>query len=183
MPPLPFSAECAMKLRDAMFGGITEHDMADIMKTFVAKAKGGDEKAAKLVFDVVNQSAPQVSVKLKGQPAQPIVKPYVPPPLPAPPVIKAASLKAAPSVAVPDGEDEDDDDSIEVPELDEDMKRTLRMDAAKAMRNGPLTLKGLAEVTMFDPRLLEAALSSSDWFKRDGEERWRLTEYGRKEAR
>ena len=58
LPTLDAAAACAQKLKEAMFGGITETDMADIMKNLVKKAKEGDLKATKVLFDTVVKAQP-----------------------------------------------------------------------------------------------------------------------------
>lgn len=40
-------------LRQAMFDGITESDVKELVASIVAKAKSGDEKATRLLFDYV----------------------------------------------------------------------------------------------------------------------------------
>lgn len=48
---LPEEETYQAKLREAAFNGITEGDVADVVKQIVTKAKQGDEKAQKLMFD------------------------------------------------------------------------------------------------------------------------------------
>lgn len=43
--------EWAQRLRQAAFNGVTEQDMAAIVKAQVEKAKAGDERAAKFVLE------------------------------------------------------------------------------------------------------------------------------------
>jgi len=63
-PSLGESAACAQKLKAAIFEGIKECDMKQIMETLVQKAKQGDLAATKTLLDFVSKSAPtpQISV-------------------------------------------------------------------------------------------------------------------------
>lgn len=63
---LPAPAEVAARvasLRAAMFSAVNEADVADIMAGMVAKAKGGNVGAAKLVFDVLSPGRSGVTVQ------------------------------------------------------------------------------------------------------------------------
>jgi hypothetical protein len=61
LPPIDMAAQCATRLKQAMFDGITEADMGEIMKGLVKKAKEGDAKATKVLFETVLKAsaAPQ----------------------------------------------------------------------------------------------------------------------------
>jgi len=48
---LPEEETYQASLRAAVFNGISETDVADVVKQIVAKAKGGDSHAQKLFFD------------------------------------------------------------------------------------------------------------------------------------
>lgn len=63
---LPAPAEVAARvatLRAAMFGAIDAADVGEIMAGMVAKAKGGNVAAAKLVFDVLSPGRSGVTVQ------------------------------------------------------------------------------------------------------------------------
>jgi hypothetical protein len=68
LPSLDESAACAQKLKSAMFEGVGETDMRDIMAGIVKKAKGGDLGAAKLLMEFVRNSGikPQVSIGIRS---------------------------------------------------------------------------------------------------------------------
>lgn len=57
---MPEEFTYAAKLRSAVYNGITEADIADVVKTITRQAKAGDETSIKLLFDYVlgNASAP-----------------------------------------------------------------------------------------------------------------------------
>lgn len=50
-PPQNETESFQNKLRLAMYGAITEQDMAEIVKGMVQRAKDGDEKAVRMVFE------------------------------------------------------------------------------------------------------------------------------------
>ena len=50
------------KLRQAVFDAVSESDVKDIVEGIVEKAKAGDEKATKMVFDYVLGSSQPVSL-------------------------------------------------------------------------------------------------------------------------
>jgi hypothetical protein len=64
LPSLGESAACAQKLKAAIFEGIRESDMKEIMERLVKKAKQGDLAATKTLLDFLSKSAPtpQLSV-------------------------------------------------------------------------------------------------------------------------
>jgi hypothetical protein len=62
---LPSPAEVAdqvTRLRAAMFGAVSERDVADVMQSVVAKAKGGNMGAAKLLVDLLGPGRSGVTV-------------------------------------------------------------------------------------------------------------------------
>lgn len=75
LPSFEESAQCASKLKAAVFDGVTATDMKTIMQGLVDKAKSGDLAATKVLLDFVSKSAPtpQLSIgarmNVAGQPA------------------------------------------------------------------------------------------------------------------
>ncbi len=59
---LPEPETYQAKLRAAVFDGVSEADVADVVKSITAKAKAGDPQATKLFFDFVLGSKKQVTV-------------------------------------------------------------------------------------------------------------------------
>lgn len=58
VPPLPPVEALRRNLLYAMFGAVTEEDMACVVAKQVEKAKQGDSKAARLLIDMVRGEAP-----------------------------------------------------------------------------------------------------------------------------
>jgi hypothetical protein len=156
LPDFSEAAKCAAKLKAAMFEGVSEHDVAEIMKTFVAKAKAGDAKAAKVVFDVIAQSSPKTTVSVgvranrAGEGAN-----------------GNGHYPASRLVAPPSG-------------------HAIRLACARALgKDGPATIEDLADETEFSAAEVEQALAFDadlGWFEKIERDRWRLTTIGRKEA-
>ncbi len=159
LPSFEESAQCAERLRAAMFEGITEADMKEIVKAQVDKAKGGDSKAAKTVFDMVAHSGPRVAITsyigVSKQAAGP-------------------SIRALPAAG-------------EGKALAAGDRHAIRLDCAKVLgKEGPCTVEDLADSmeSVVTEEEIQESLSSDATGLFDFDEktlRWRLTELGRKE--
>lgn len=162
LPAFDEAAACAAELRAAMFGGVSEQDVTDIMKTFVAKAKAGDAAAAKLVLSVVAQSAPRatLSIGVRGTMADGGTGNGH----------GQRMLAGSPASARE--------------EAAQELLLTRTACAEFLGRLGPQTTAELAEHLSVPAEEIGRALAQGDlgWFEDVGRGKWRLTSIGRKEA-